>query len=138
MTHAISWFEIPSVDFDRAVEFYRTVLDRELDLYTPESEEHQQGRAAMFHTEEGEVGGMIVEMAEYTTDGGATVSYAPSADSGAMVYLTVEGDIDDALSRAESAGGTVLVPKEPVPEMGGHYAILTDTEGNRIGLVSSE
>ena len=138
MTHAISWFELPSSDFDRAIEFYETVLDHELDVYTPEEDEPQDGRAAMFPAEEGEVGGMIVGMEEYTTDSGATISYAPTADSGPVVYLTVDGDLDDALSQVESAGGEILVSKEPIPEMDGHYAVITDSEGNRVGLMSDE
>lgn len=137
MTHAISWFEIPSIDFDRAVGFYSTVLNREIDVHNPEADESPNGKAGMFQTDDGEVGGMIVETDEYTTDSGATVSYMPIADSGVVVYLTVDDDLDDALSRVESTGGEVLVPKEPVPNMG-HYAIFTDPEGNRIGLFSTE
>lgn len=135
MTHAISWVEIPSTDFERAVDFYTTVLNREIDVYEPEPEDVDNGRAGMFHTEEGEVGGMIVEVESFTTESGATIRYAPTADSGPVVYLSVE-DVDDALARAESVGGEVLVGKESVPDMG-HYAILKDTEGNRIGLFST-
>lgn len=138
MTHAISWFELPSSDFDRAVEFYEAVLDDEIDVYSPEEDESQDGNAAMFPTEEGEVGGMIVGMEEYTTDSGATITYTPTTDGGPVVYLTVDGDLDDALSRVESAGGETLIPKEPIPEMRGHYAVITDTEGNRVGLMSAE
>ncbi|ELY95870.1 hypothetical protein [Natrialba taiwanensis] len=31
-----------------------------------------------------------------------------------------------------------LIPKEPIPEMSGHYAVITDSEGNRVGLLSDE
>lgn len=138
MTHAISWFELPSTDFDRAVEFYSSVLDDEIDVYTPEEEEAHNGRAGMFQADEGEVGGMIVETDEFTSESGATVPYTPTADSGPVVYLGVDGDLNDALSRVESGGGEVLIPKEEIPEMGGHYAVVTDTEGNRVGLISEE
>lgn len=138
MTHAFSWVEIPSTDFDRAVEFYSTVLDREVEVYEPESEKLDNGRAGMFDTDEQEVGGMIVEIEEFTTEGGATIPYEPASDSGLMVYLTVDGELDDALARAESAGGEVLIPKEPIPDMDTHYAIITDSEGNRVGLMTME
>jgi predicted enzyme related to lactoylglutathione lyase len=138
MTHAISWFEIPSIDFDRAVKFYSTVLDREIDVYNPEPDETQNGRAGMFQTDDGEVGGMIVETDEYTTDSGTKIPYAPTADSGLVIYLSVDGDLDDALSQIEQTGGEVLVPKESLPNADGHYAIVTDTEGNRVGLMTSE
>lgn len=137
MTHAINWFEIPSVDFDRAVDFYSTVLEREIDVYDDDTDETSNGRAGMFHTEDGDVGGMIVEMDEFTAESGATIPYTPTADSGVVVYLPVDGDLDETLSRVDAADGEVLIPKEGIPEMEGHYAIITDSEGNRIGLMSA-
>lgn len=135
MTHAIRWFEIPSMDFERAVDFYATVLGREIDVMDDEN-----GRAGMFRTDEDEVGGMIVGMDDYTTDSGATISYAPTADSGVLNYLSVDGDLNDALSRVESNGGEVLAQERMEDESGGHfhYAVLIDTEGNRIGLIAEE
>lgn len=138
MTHAFTWVELPSNDFDRAVEFYSTVLDGDIDVYSPDSDDAPTGRAGMFPADEGEVGGMIVEADEYTTESGATIRYTPTAEEGPVVYLSVRGELDDVLSRVESGGGDVVVPKEPIPEMGGHYAIITDTEGNRVGLMTSD
>jgi uncharacterized protein len=139
MTHAFSWVELPSLDFDRAIEFYSAVLNRDIVVHEPDSDESINGRAGMFHSEdeidETTVSGMIVESDEYISESGATISYSPS-DTGAIIYLTVDGDLDDALSRAESAGGEVVIPKEEIPGHNSHYAIITDTEGNRVGLVS--
>lgn len=138
MGHAISWFEIPVIDYDRAVEFYATVLDREIDEYEggDEEESETEERYGLFRTEEGEIGGALAQMDEFAPDdGGATISYVPAADSGTVVYLTVDGDLNDALSRVEPAGGEVLIGKEETGE-GGYYAFVTDTEGNRIGLTS--
>jgi len=141
MRHAFSWVELPSIDFDRAIEFYSTVLDRGIDVHEPELDGATNGRAGMFHSDdeadETTVGGMIVETNEYTSESGATISYTPT-DDGVVVYLTVEGELDDALSRVESTGGEVVLPKEAIPGYGGHYAIINDTEGNRVGLVSGE
>ncbi len=138
MSHAFNWVEIPSIDFDRAVDFYSTVLNEELDVYEPESDDAPNGRWGMFPAEEGAVGGMIVETDEYTPDSGETIPYAPVDDSGLVVYLSVDGDLDDVLARVESAGGEVLVPPEPIPDTGGHYALITDSETNRIGLMAAE
>jgi hypothetical protein len=41
--------------------------------------------------------------------------------------------IDQHVPRIEAAGGTLVVPKGEVPEMG-YYAYFTDTEGNLMGL----
>lgn len=138
MTHAINWFELPSTDFDRAVDFYATVLGREIEVYEPEEEEVHNGRAGMFQTNDGEVGGIIVETDEFTAESGASIPYTPTADSGVVIYFSVDGDLANALSRVESGGGEILIPKEEIPEMGGHYAVVTDTEGNRVGLTSAE
>lgn len=132
MVHAINWFEIPAIDFDRAVDFYSTVLDREILV-----DEMEQGPYGMFQTEEGEVSGAITRAGDYAVgDGGTTFSMTPG-DAGTTVYLTVTGELPDALSTAERAGGTVLVPSESL-EDGGHYAVIEDTEGNRVGLTSEE
>lgn len=138
MAHAITWVEIPSTDFDRAVDFYSEIMGRDIDLYDPEKEDADNGSTGMFQTEDGEVGGMIVEADEYTTESGATIPYIPTADSGPVVYLAVDGEMDNALSKVESSGGEVLIPKEDIPEMEGYYAIVKDTEGNRVGLTSEK
>lgn len=136
MTHAIAWFELPCTDFDRAVEFYETIFDREMEIYEEDPELPEQGRSAMFPADDGGVSGMVVETDSYTTEAGAEIAYRPTADSGPVLYLSVEGDVDDVLGRVESAGGEVFVPKEPLGEMEGHYALIADSEGNRVGLMS--
>ena len=138
MGHAISWFEIPATDYDRAVEFYSTVLDREIDEFENEDETETEGRYGIVRTDDGEVGGAIAQMDEYSfEEGEGTITYEPSADSGVIVYLSVEGDLNDALSAVEPAGGDVLVTKRETGE-GSHYALVEDSEGNRIGLMSAE
>lgn len=62
MSHAINWFEIPVVDYDRAVEFYSTVLDREITEFENETEPDMAGRYGLFRTEEGEIGGALAQM----------------------------------------------------------------------------
>lgn len=138
MTHAITWFEIPTGDFDRAVDFYTAVLDREVEVYSPDEGDEQYGRAGMFTTEEGEVGGMLIETDEFSTETGETLQYRPTADGGVVVYLTVDGDLDAALERVQASGGEVHVPTQSMEEMEGRWAIIADSEGNRVGLMSSE
>ncbi|AHG01128.1 hypothetical protein HALLA_17460 [Halostagnicola larsenii XH-48] len=137
MTHVLNWFEIPSTDFDRAVDFYSVVLERDIDVHSPGEDDAVGERAGMFHVEDGEVGGMIVESDEYTAESGAKISYEPT-DSGLVIYLSVDGDLDDVLARVDSNGGETVIPKESIPEMESHFAVITDSEGNRVGLVSNE
>lgn len=117
---AITWFQVPAADFKRAVKFYATVLQK------PLREETMLGeRMGIFPYQEGGISGAVTE-AEYLK---------PSLD-GNNVFLLVDDELDRALARVESAGGQVMTPKTPLgPDMG-HFAVICDTEGNRIGLHS--
>lgn len=48
------------------------------------------------------------------------------------VYVTVKS-IDETLTKAKSLGGSVAVPKSPIPGMGS-YAVAKAPDGNLIGL----
>jgi hypothetical protein len=130
MTHALSWFELPVRDVERAVEFYETVLDRRLETTSDADVPYPT-----FVVEEGEAGGALVPAGTQPAgdgDDAPTVSYEPGAD-GPLVYLSV-ADVDDALDRVEPAGGRVLVGRRRVAD-GPRYAVVADTEGNRVGLM---
>jgi uncharacterized protein len=114
------WFEIPSIDFERAVKFYETVFEVKL------QRENIGGAMAMFPTNPEQAGGAIVE---------AQTGYAPSA-TGAVIYLNGGADLAPVLARAAKAGGSVAVPKTALPPGMGHFAHFQDTEGNRVGLHS--
>lgn len=119
----VSHFEIPSDDRERAKEFYASAFDWEIEempfedgVYTsvitsPVDEEHM-------HEERGAINGAIIEREDSLT--------AP------ILTITVQS-IDDYVSKIESAGGTIVVPKDEVPDMG-FYAYFEDSEGNVIGL----
>jgi len=115
---AISWFEIPVADFDRARRFYSTILEAEL----PESV-FAGDRIAMFPYESPGIGGCLDEGAKR----------APSAE-GTVVYLDVKGRLDRTLELVPAAGGRVATPKEALPPGMGFMAHIIDSEGNRVGL----
>ncbi len=124
MKNAISWFEIPSVDLDRATRFYETIFGTSLfpmDL--------AQIKMRMFPTDdpaEG-IGGAVVHNAEF---------YKPAGADGPLIYLNGNPDVQIILDRVEAAGGKVLVPKTEISPEYGYMGIFMDTEGNRIGLHS--
>ena len=118
-TDAISWFEIPVRDLDRAQRFYESVLDRELKRETMGEE-----RLAIFPAAEGRTRGCINVGAQ---------PVAPST-SGTRVYLDASPSIDAALSRVADAGGKVVVRKTALPSGMGYWAHVSDTEGNIVGL----
>ncbi len=124
MKNAISWFEIPSNDLERAARFYEAIFGVQLipmDL--------AQIRMRMFPIEDpmNGIGGAIVYNAEF---------YQTSNVAGPLVYLNGNPDVQTILDRVEAAGGKILVPKTQISEDYGYMAIIQDTEGNRIGLHS--
>jgi predicted enzyme related to lactoylglutathione lyase len=119
MTNTITWFELPVRDMDRAVASYATFLD------IPLKRETFGGRPyAVFPGAEEGVGGALAQ------DDQAT----PGA--GAIVYLNAEGQLDAILARATKAHVKVVLPKTHIGPPG-YIALFEDTEGNRVGLIST-
>lgn len=119
MSNALNWFELPVVDMDRAVAFYERLLDRPL-----KRETFQGTVMAIFGSAKDGVGGALIHDARRR----------PSTD-GALVYLDATGRLDDVLGRVAGGGGTIVLPKTDIGEPG-HIALVSDTEGNVIGLHS--
>src|SRR5471030_1112666 len=121
--NAISWFEIPATDLNRAQKFYETIFDIQM---TPLDMPQLQMR--LFPIEDPmNIGGAICQSGEF---------YKPSAESGPLVYLNGNPDVQNMLNKVEAAGGTIVIPKvQLTPELG-YMAVFLDTEGNRIALHS--
>lgn len=119
MKNAINWFELPATDFQRAVDFYKKVLNA--DLQFTEIDGFKMG---FFPTADGGVGGCV-------THGNGN---QPNA-AGTLVYLNGGDDLATPLSRVEKAGGEVLMPKTSIGE-NGFMAIFRDSEGNRVAFHS--
>ena len=118
---AINWFEIPATDFERAVRFYS-------EIYAFEMPTRDMGHIRM--------GFFQHEPTEGT--GGAVVSgdgCIPS-QAGLKLYLNGGSDLLTVLNRVEAAGGTVVVGKKQIAPEIGYFAVIVDTEGNRIYLHS--
>ena len=117
--NAVTWFEIPTTDFNRATHFYESVLDVKLRAFPgPEP-------CSMFPSEDGGVGGCIVYR-----------EHQKPASDGALVYLNADGKLDASLKRAEKLGVPILVPRTEIPGGFGYFACLQDSEGNHVGLHS--
>ncbi len=115
MEKLISWVEIPTADFDRAVNFYKKVL--KLDM---KGEDYGTEKMACFPSGEGAV--------VYTP------GYAPS-QNGVIVSLLVPDSIELTAARIEEMGGRLTQPKTKIEAEGlGYFAVFLDSEGNRIGL----
>lgn len=121
MSGRVVHFEIPADDLDRAREFYRTAFGWELtpvpDLdYTMVQSTPTDERG--MPTQPGSINGGMFRREEPVT--------------GPVIVVDVE-DIDKAMETIEALGGSMVVPRQPVGEMG-FAAYFRDCEGNVIGL----
>jgi predicted enzyme related to lactoylglutathione lyase len=118
------WFELPTVDLDRARRFYETVL--QLPMW---AESFGDMQMVIFGKQgEGEQSGAVT---------GALVRHPhmkPSAD-GTVVYLGAGADLAGPLGRVEAAGGSIVLPKTSIAPHG-FIALIIDSEGNKVGLHS--
>lgn len=123
MKNAISWFEIPTTDLDRAAAFYETIFQVKLNpLDMPNF------KMRMFPLDDiMGVGGALTYSEGF---------YKPSATDGPLIYLNANPDVQIVLDRIPAAGGSVLVPKTEISPEHGYMAVFLDSEGNRIALHS--
>ena len=120
MKNFVSIIEIPIVDFSRAVAFYQTILDiniEEIDM--------GEDRLGLFPNEEESGSVHLIHGSDYK----------PST-AGTIIYLNAGDDLQIVADKIEANGGEILLPKTEIgPEMG-FYALFLDTEGNKLGLYS--
>ncbi|MCX6373575.1 MAG: VOC family protein, partial [Actinobacteria bacterium] len=61
---------------------------------------------------------------------------AVASATGTMVFLNGDPDLQGMLDRVEGAGGRILAAKTAIGIGAGSFAIITDSEGNTVGLHS--
>ena len=120
MKDALNWFEINVSDFPRARSFYETILEVPLRV----QELHGVAMGIFPYDSNLGIGGAIIQR------NGAVVG-----PGGTMVFLNVTGKLDAVLDRVDQAGGSILLPRAPIPPYG-FMSIIQDSEGNSIGLHS--
>ncbi|MEW9870468.1 VOC family protein [Arthrobacter sp. HS15c] len=115
-------FEIPADDQDRATNFYKEAFgwnivpmpEMNYNAVTTTPTDEATGRP---HEPGAINGGLISREGDLTTP-----------------VITVDvADIDATLKTVEQLGGSVVLPKSIIPDMGS-YAYFRDTEGNVMGL----
>jgi hypothetical protein len=120
MRDVINWFEIPVLDFDRALTFYSRLLEVII-----QKEEMGELTMGFFPSDNKNVSGAIVQGSDYKP-----------GNTGVLVYLDGGNDLQDILNRVEPAGGKILMLKTQISPEIGYMAIFLDTEGNRLALHS--
>lgn len=118
LNNAVSWFEIPVRDLDRAQRFYETLLARPL-----RREQMGPSQLAIFPYQDGAIGGCLLQ------DG-----RTEPARQGTLVFLNAGPSLGETLARVAEAGGRITTPRVDLPGDMGCYAHVEDPEGNRVGL----
>ena len=119
--HTVVWTDIPVTNLDRAIGFYSAVLGKAVKKESGPGFE----LGVLPHTEN-EVGGCLVSGPDHK----------PS-ETGPLVYLNVEGRLDQAVQAVEKSGGKVIQGKHSIGPYG-FRALIRDSEGNRMALHSEK
>lgn len=124
MKDAISWFEIPATDLDRAQKFYEAIFGVRLDAI-----DMPNIKMRMFPVDDPMtgIGGALVDSGGF---------HKPSATDGPLIYLNGNPDLQKVLDKVEAAGGKIFLAKTEISPEYGYMGVFIDTEGNRIGLHS--
>lgn len=123
MKNAISWFEIPATNLDRAQKFYEAIFNIQM---IPMDMPNIKMRMFPLEDMMG-VGGALCDSGGF---------HKPSATDGPLIYLNGNPDLQTILDRVVAAGGSIMVPKTEISPEYGYMGVFIDSEGNRIGLHS--
>ena len=121
----LCWTDIPVTNLDRAIKFYSAVLGREVSKMSEGAVEY----GLLPHEEQNASGCLCVR--------GDSVGEANQpSENGPLIYLSVEGRLEEAVNAARSNGGKVLQDRQSIGPHG-FRAVIVDSEGNRLALHSS-
>ncbi len=120
----VGWFDIYVENMDRAQTFYETMLGVTLSVMDDPNDPTVQMRAFGDDFTSHGAGGALVKL-----------DHARPGPGGSMVYFSCD-DCAAEQSRVPAAGGSIVRPKFAIGDHG-FVSIVTDTEGNMIGLHST-
>ncbi len=120
MNSYLALFEIPVKDLQRAVNFYQIILEIKIEIMK------MPGMEMGILPYEGQaVHGVLMK----------TEELVPSPN-GVTIYFNAGNDLQIALDKVEAKGGKIILPKTAHADESGFFALVQDTEGNKIGLNS--
>jgi len=117
-------FEIHAENPDRAIKFYQGLFAWEFTKWPGPMPYWVIKTGA--DNQPGINGGLLPRRG--TIDGQAVIAYVCTVDT---------PSVDDYLKKAQTLGGTVAVPKMPIPGVG-WLAYCKDTEGNIFGIMQQD
>lgn len=120
----VSWFELPADDTKRAGKFYSEVFGWETS--------DMGGGSLYAQTSPSGENSMPLEPGVINGD----ISPRSEGFDKPLIVITVE-DMDAKIEMIKNAGGKIILPRKDVTEMQIAWAIISDTEGNRVGIIQN-
>ena len=121
--NAVVWFEIYVKDMPRAKDFYETVLDQKLEKLVDPGPGVSEMWAFSGKPDNPGATGALVKM-----------EGVPTGMGGVIIYFSCQ-DCAVECARVPKNGGTIMKDKFSIGQYG-YIALMTDTEGNTVGLHS--
>jgi len=124
-SNALTWFEIPVTNLERARTFYETILDIKMETMQENNPEEKTvffpRKPKTIMAKSGILSGSLVK----------SNRIQPSAN-GTLIYLNAYPSIQKIIDKIEPAGGKLVMNKTEIPA--GMIAMFIDTEGNKLAL----
>jgi predicted enzyme related to lactoylglutathione lyase len=121
----LCWTDIPIADLDRAIKFYSAVLGQGVSKMSEAGFEY-----GLLPHEEQNVSGCLCVSSDSMGNKNQPSQIGP------LIYLSAEGRLNEAVKAARENGGKVLEEKQQIGPHG-IWAMIIDSEGNRLALHSS-
>ena len=118
--NVLCWTDIPVIDLNRAMGFYAAVLAQEVTK--------QSGPGFEF--------GLLPHVNDGVSGCLAVMEDNKPSETGALIYLSVDGRLDEAIAAVIENGGRIVKERHPIVPHG-HRAVIIDSEGNRLALHST-
>lgn len=119
----VGWFEIYVRDMACAKKFYEAVLGQPLTALPGQAADGPEMLSFAMNNQSYGAAGALVRMPGFEPGGNSVLVYFSCADC------------NNELRKAVQAGGQIVKPKTSIGPYG-YIALITDTEGNMIGLHS--
>jgi len=132
----IAWFEIPAINFERAVKFYRESLALQVQIIEFNSTKHG-----------------VIRNRHSTPKGSIVEREIVNSGVGPFIYLRATYDVSTTLENIRNAGGKVIkgktlirdqingisskVPFNLIDNNVGYFAVFEDTEGNVLAIYNN-
>jgi predicted enzyme related to lactoylglutathione lyase len=122
----VTWFEIPADDTARASDFYKAAFGWNMS--------DMGGGSQMAITTDSDEAGVPKEAGAINGD----ISPRSSSEGFDKPLIVIEvQDMDAKIKMVEEAGGKVALKPDAPEGMNMIWAIVTDTEGNNIGIIQN-